>query len=156
MPSASFESRYYTSSDGLKLHYRDYPGPPSPRLNVLCIPSLTRNGRDFEDLASHLAQTYRVLCVELRGRGLSEYVKDPMTYVSEVYVRDMAALLASEGLSYVALIGTSLGGIVSMIMSAIIPAKILGVVINDIGPEINPVGLARIASYAGKTRPITT
>jgi small-conductance mechanosensitive channel len=52
MPSASFESRYYTSSDGLKLHYRDYPGPPSPRLNVLCIPSLTRNGRDFEDLAS--------------------------------------------------------------------------------------------------------
>ena len=155
MSPALFSSRYYTSPDGLKLHYRDYLGPPSSRFTILCIPGLSRNARDFEELAPHLAQNYRVICVDLRGRGLSEYAKDPMTYVPAVYVRDMAALLEAAGLSYVALIGTSLGGIVSIIMAAIMPAKILGVVINDIGPEINPAGLTRIASYVGKTRSIT-
>jgi pimeloyl-ACP methyl ester carboxylesterase len=156
MPSASFVSRYYASADGLRLHYRDYPGPPSPRLTVVCIPGLTRNARDFEDLAPHLAQRYRVLCVELRGRGLSEYARDPMSYVPPVYVRDVAALLMAAELRHVALIGTSLGGIISMILAATMPAKVLGAVINDIGPEINPAGLARIASYVGKARPIIT
>lgn len=155
MPSASFVSRYYTSADGLKLHYRDYPGPPSPRLSILCIPGLTRNARDFEDLAPHLAQRHRVLCVELRGRGLSEYAKGPMSYVPPVYVRDVAALLKAAELRHVALIGTSLGGIISMILAATMPHKILGVVLNDIGPEIDPAGLARIASYVGKTKPIS-
>ncbi len=155
MSPISFVSRYYTSPDGLKLHYRDYAGPASPRLTVVCIPGLTRNARDFEDLAPHLAKTYRVICVELRGRGLSEYAKDPMTYVPPTYVRDVAALLKVAKLAHVALIGTSLGGIISMVLGATMPAKILGVVLNDIGPEISPEGLARIASYVGQTRPIT-
>ncbi len=155
MSPVSFVSRYYTSPDGLRLHYRDYAGPSSPRLTVVCIPGLTRNARDFEDLAPHLAQTYRVICVELRGRGLSEYAKDPMTYVPPTYVRDVAALFKAANLAHVALIGTSLGGIISMVLAATMPAKILGVVLNDIGPEISPEGLARIASYVGQTKPIT-
>jgi pimeloyl-ACP methyl ester carboxylesterase len=155
MTAAPFTSRYYTSSDGLKLHYRDYSGPPGASFTVLCIPGLTRNARDFEDLALHLAQKYRVLCAELRGRGLSEYAKDPSTYVPPVYLRDMEALLNSVGLAQVAVIGTSLGGIVAMIMAGVMPQRMLGVVLNDIGPELDPAGLARIASYVGKTRPIT-
>lgn len=156
MTEAPFTSRFYTSPDGLKLHYRDYPGPANAPLTVLCIPGLTRNARDYEDLAPHLAAKYRVLCVELRGRGLSEYAQDPMTYVPLVYVRDVAALIKATGLAQVALIGTSLGGIISMVLAGVMPAKLLGVVLNDVGPEIDPAGLARIASYLGKTKPITT
>ncbi len=156
MTEAPFTSRFYTSPDGLKLHYRDYPGPSNAPFAVLCIPGLTRNARDFEELAPHLAAKYRVLCVELRGRGLSEYAKDPMTYVPPVYVRDVAALIKAASLSQVALIGTSLGGIISMVLAGVMPAKLLGVVLNDIGPEIDPAGLARIAGYLGKTKPVTT
>lgn len=155
-PAASFISRYYTSADGLRLHYRDYPGPPNPRLTVVCIPGLTRNARDFEDVAPHLADRYRVICAELRGRGLSEYAKDPMTYVPPVYVRDIVALLDAAGLKQVALIGTSLGGIISMVLATVIPARLLGVILNDIGPELDPAGLARIGSYVGRTKPIQT
>ena len=149
----AYTSRFYTSHDGLKLHYRDYAGPADARLTVVCIPGLTRNARDFEDLAPHLAQTYRVLCPELRGRGLSEYAKDPFTYTPPNYVKDMASLLAAERLKHVALIGTSLGGIVSMVLAAIMPQRLLGVVLNDIGPEIDPGGVARIGSYLGKAKP---
>lgn len=155
-PSAAFTSRFYTSHDGLKLHYRDYAGPPNARLTVVCIPGLTRNARDFEDVAPHLANRYRVICAELRGRGLSEYAKDPMTYVPATYVRDVVSLLDSAGLMRVAVIGTSLGGIISMILAALIPHRLLGVVINDIGPELDPVGLARIGSYVGRAKPIHT
>ena len=156
MNSAPFTSRFYTSPDGLKLHYREYAGPANAPFTVLCIPGLTRNARDFDELAPHLATRYRVLCAELRGRGLSEYAKDPSTYVPPVYVRDIAALINAEGLTRVALVGTSLGGVVSMILGSLMPAKLLGIVLNDIGPEISPVGLARIASYLGKTKPINS
>lgn len=153
---APFTSRYYTSFDGLKLHYRDYTGPADAPFTIICIPGLTRNARDFEDLAPHLARTYRVLCVELRGRGQSEYAKDPATYVPPTYIRDIDALITALGVSQVALIGTSLGGIISMILGGVVPYKLLGVVLNDIGPELDPAGLARIASYVGKSKPITT
>ena len=156
MTAAAFTSRYYMSSDGLKLHYRDYPGPPNAPFTVICIPGLTRNARDFDELAPHLAATYRVLCVELRGRGLSEYAKDPATYVPPVYVRDVATLIKATGLAQVALIGTSLGGIVSMVLGGVFSAKLLGIVLNDIGPEVNQAGLTRIAGYLGKTKPINS
>lgn len=153
---AAFTSRFYSSPDGLRLHYRDYAGPPDARLTVVCIPGLTRNARDFEAVAPHLASRYRVICAELRGRGLSAYAPDPMTYVPATYVRDMIALLDAAGLKRVALLGTSLGGIISMILAAVIPQRLLGVVINDIGPELDPSGLARIGSYVGRSKPITT
>jgi len=153
---ARFVSRYYQSFDGLKLHYREYAGPAGAPLTVLCLPGLTRNARDFEDLAPHLARRYRVLVAEFRGRGLSAYAPNPATYVPPIYVRDMAALLKAAGVSQVALIGTSLGGLVSTLITGVMPQKVLGVVLNDIGPEVDPAGLARIASYLGKGGPITT
>jgi len=156
MTTEPFISRFFTSHDGLRLHYREYVGPANAPFTIICIPGLTRNARDFEDLAPHLAQKYRVLCVELRGRGLSEYAKDAATYVPPVYVRDIGSLIAAEGLRHVALIGTSLGGIISMILGGVMPAKLLGVVLNDVGPELDPAGLARIASYLGKSKPIST
>ena len=154
--TAPFTSRFYTSPDGLKLHYRVYPGPADARLTVLCIPGLTRNARDFEELAQHLAQRYRVLCVELRGRGLSAYAANPATYVPPVYMRDVAALINSADGGQVALIGTSLGGIISMILAGVMPQRLLGVVLNDIGPELDPAGLTRIASYLGKSKPVNS
>jgi len=153
-PGAAFTSRFYQSADGLQLHYREYPGPPNAPFTVLCLPGLTRNARDFEDLAPHLARRYRVLCAEFRGRGLSAYAPNPATYVPPVYTQDMAALLKAAGLSQVAIIGTSLGGIVATLMTAVMPAKILGVVLNDIGPVIEPAGLTRIAGYLGKGTPL--
>src|SRR5262249_38785001 len=137
-------------------HYREYAGPADAPFTVICIPGLTRNARDFEALAPHLAERYRVLCVELRGRGLSQYAPDPMTYVPLTYVRDVAALLDHAGLAHAALIGTSLGGMVSMLLTAMMPARVLGVVLNDVGTEVDPRGLARIASYVGKTPPVVT
>ncbi|MBL8645512.1 MAG: alpha/beta hydrolase [Rhodospirillaceae bacterium] len=146
----SYEQKTYTSPDGLKLAVRDYPGPANPRLTIVCIPGLTRNARDFDELAPHLAQKYRVLSVDLRGRGLSEYAKDFNTYQPPVYVRDVAALLDAFSLKHVALIGTSLGGIISVVLGAVIPRRVLGIVMNDIGPEVDTTGLTRIAAYVAR------
>jgi pimeloyl-ACP methyl ester carboxylesterase len=156
MSSDRFVSRFYDSSDGLKLHYRDYAGPIGAPFTIVCIPGLTRNARDFDALAPYLARSYRVLCVELRGRGLSAYAPDPATYVPPVYVRDVMALLKAARLKQVVFIGTSLGGLVSTLFTAVMPAKVLGVVLNDIGPEIGQAGLVRIASYLGKSADIKT
>jgi pimeloyl-ACP methyl ester carboxylesterase len=145
-----FQARTYTSFDGLALHVRDYAGPATARLTVLCLPGLTRNARDFEPLAEHLSQHYRVLCADLRGRGRSVYASDPMTYVPATYVRDVAALLDAMDAPAVALIGTSLGGIIGMIMAAAMPQRLRGVVLNDVGPELDAVGMARIGRMVGK------
>lgn len=145
-----FQAKTYTSFDGLALHVRDYAGPAAPRLTVLCLPGLTRNARDFEALAEHLSARYRVLCADLRGRGRSAYAADPMTYVPAVYLRDVAALLDAMGAPSVALVGTSLGGIIGMTMAAVMPHRLLGVVLNDVGPEFDAAGIARIGRMVGK------
>jgi pimeloyl-ACP methyl ester carboxylesterase len=158
-----FEDRSWTSGDGLKLHFRDYPcadaasdSGPAARAPVICIPGLTRNARDFEDLAPRLAQHRRVLCVDLRGRGNSDYARDPMTYVPTQYVTDIEALLAQEQIARFVSIGTSLGGLVTMLMAWADQTRIAGAVINDIGPEIEPAGLARIRDYVGQGRAFET
>ena len=84
---------YWVSSDGLKLHYRHYAGGAS-RLPILCIPGLTRNARDFEGVAERLAGDWRLICVDLRGRGESAHAKDPMTYLPPTYLQDLEALEA--------------------------------------------------------------
>lgn len=147
---SSFLDRTVTTHDGLKLHLRDYPGPATPPFAVLCIPGLTRNARDFEDLAPHLAKRHRVLCVELRGRAGSEYAKDFTTYQPAVYVRDMIALLDQLELKSVGLVGTSLGGIISTILGAVASTRVLGIVLNDIGPEVDTSGISRIAAYVAR------
>jgi pimeloyl-ACP methyl ester carboxylesterase len=144
-----YENRYWQSSDGLRLHYRDYPGRED-RLPILCIPGLTRNARDFADLADRLAGEWRVIAVDLRGRGESAYAKDPMSYTPVSYVEDIEALLTGIGCAHFVSFGTSLGGIVTMLLAARSPGRIAGVLLNDVGPEIEPDGLERIRSYVGK------
>lgn len=153
----NFEDRSWTSGDGLRLHFREYRCADAAgvaRAPVICIPGLTRNARDFEDLAPRLAQHRRVLCLDLRGRGESDHARDPMTYVPLKYVADIDALLEQEAIARFVAIGTSLGGLVAMLMAWADAAqqrgRIAGAVINDIGPEIEPAGLARIRDYVGQ------
>jgi pimeloyl-ACP methyl ester carboxylesterase len=142
---------YWWSNDGLRLHYRDYSGDSS-RPPILCIPGLTRNARDFEAVAARLAGAWRVLCVDLRGRGESAYAKDPMTYVPLVYLQDLEALIRTLGLERFVLIGTSLGGILTMLLAAAEKGRVEGALLNDIGPAISEVGLERIRSYVGRSQ----
>ncbi|MGD8327085.1 MAG: alpha/beta hydrolase [Sphingomonadales bacterium] len=146
-----YAEQTYQSADGLKLYYRDYGGK-SDKPVVLCMPGLTRNSADFEDLAELLAPDFRVLCADQRGRGKSEYAKDSATYSPLTYVEDMKALLAHAGVDKVILIGTSLGGLMSMIMAASMADNIQGIIINDIGPDLAPDGISRILEYIGKAR----
>lgn len=150
-----WEDRTWTSGDGLKLHFRDYAGS-SEKPPVLCLPGLTRNARDFEALAERLAGEWRVLCPDMRGRGDSDYARDPMTYTPAHYVADVEALLAAEGIERFVSIGTSLGGLMTMLLAAANPQRIAAAVINDVGPEIEPAGLARIREYVGQGRSYET
>ena len=146
---AAFEDVYWWSADGVRLHARDYPGDPAA-LPVICLPGLTRNARDYADLAERLAGTRRVLAVELRGRGESGYAKDPMSYVPLTYERDVAALLEATGVDRFVAVGTSLGGIVTMLLAGMMRGRIEGALLNDVGPEIEPAGLSRIRGYVGR------
>jgi pimeloyl-ACP methyl ester carboxylesterase len=145
----NYSDGYWWSRDGLRLHYRDYAGPED-RPPVICFPGLTRNARDYEALAERLAGEWRVLCVEFRGRGESAYAKDAMTYVPLTYFQDVEALLETLGITRFVAVGTSLGGIVTMLLAAAERDKLAGVVLNDVGPELDPAGLARIRGYVGK------
>ncbi len=151
----TFKNSWYRTDDGLRLYFRDYPGPPG-RTPVLCLHGLTRNSADFEDLAPHLARSRRVLALDVRGRGRSDIDPDPGRYHAGTYVGDVAGLLASLGIERVILVGTSMGGIIGMIHGAAQPDGLAGLVLNDIGPEIDPAGLARIAGYVGRGGPVAS
>src|SRR5688572_27307326 len=101
---ADWSDGYWESSDGLTLHYRDYAGSAT-RPPILCIPGLTRNARDFEGVADRLAGEWRLLCVDLRGRGESGYARDPMTYVPLTYYQDLEALIRALALDRFILFG---------------------------------------------------
>jgi pimeloyl-ACP methyl ester carboxylesterase len=148
---ASWSDGYWWSNDGLRLHYRDYAGDAS-RPPIICIPGLTRNARDFEGVAARLAGDWRVICVELRGRGESAQAKDPMTYVPLTYLQDMEALLTELKLGRFVLFGTSLGGLITMLMAASGRERIAGALLNDIGPVLESRGLERIRSYVGRSQ----
>ncbi|RXZ66012.1 alpha/beta fold hydrolase [Pelagerythrobacter rhizovicinus] len=150
-----FSDRFWESPDGLKLHFRDYPGRED-HVPVVCMHGLTRNARDFATLAEHLAGEHRVLVPEMRGRGDSEYARDPATYTPMTYVEDVSALLAQEGISRFVAVGTSLGGLMTMMLAAAEPGRIAGAVLNDVGPELQAAGLARIAEYVGQGRNFPT
>ena len=155
MTAITWQDRYFHSADGLRLHYRDYPAA-GDRVPVLCLPGLTRHCRDFETIAPRIQASRRVLCADLRGRGLSQYDPNWRNYHPGTYVADVATLLAGAGIGRVVVLGTSLGGIVAMIMAATMPHVLAGVILNDIGPEVAPEGLARISSYVGNAGPVRT
>lgn len=148
---AAWSDGYWWSNDGLRLHYRDYPGGDA-RPPIICIPGLTRNARDFEGVAERLSPDWRVICVELRGRGESAYAKDPMSYVPLIYLQDLEALLRELKLDRFVLFGTSLGGLMTMLLSMSNKGRLAGALINDIGPLIDEKGLDRIRGYVGRSQ----
>ena len=155
--AAQYEDRYWTSSDGLNLHYRNYPGPEGgSALPVLCLHGLTRNSRDFAGLAEDLASRHRVIVPEMRGRGLSDYAPDSDSYNPLVYVEDVERLLAEEGITRFIAIGTSMGGLMTMLLAQAKPGRIAAVVMNDIGPVVEAEGLGRISGYVGQGRSYPT
>ena len=155
---SNFEDLWYQSSDGLRLYARDYPSrdgnDEAPVL--LCMHGLTRNSADFSGLAGHFSERCRVISVDQRGRGRSEYDPVITNYTPAVYVQDMFKLLDEQGVQSVILVGTSMGGLMSFLMCAMQPQRIRGVVLNDIGPEVDDRGLERIKGYVGKARPVTS
>ena len=151
----AYSTGEWTSADGLTLRYRDYAGSAA-RPPVLCIPGLTRNCRDFEPVAEAVAGEWRVICVDLRGRGQSDFARDSATYRPLQYAADVLALLDHLDLPRVVAIGTSLGGIVIMLMALASPERLAAVALNDVGPEIEPAGLTRIRGYVGQGRSFPT
>ena len=150
-----FKDCYWSSRDGLKLHYRDYPGRED-RPPVLCLPGLTRNARDFGELAEHLCGEWHVLCPDMRGRGDSAYAKDSASYNPMQYVDDVALMLEAAGIDRVVIIGTSQGGLMTMAMAMTMPQLIVAAALNDIGPKIELEGLERIRDYVGQGRSFPT
>ena len=148
---AAWSDGYWWSNDGLRLHYRDYAGDPS-RPPIICIPGLTRNARDFEGVAERLAGEWRLICVDLRGRGESAYAKDPMTYVPLTYLQDMEALIRALELRRFVLFGTSLGGLITSLLAMSDNSRLAGALINDIGPVIERSGIDHIRSYVGRSQ----
>ena len=146
--TAGVQDLTYESHDGLSLHYVDYAGGSG--LPVICLHGLTRNARDFRDLAPHLASSRRVICVDFRGRGLSQWDAQSDNYHAPVYVQDVLTLLNQIDLDRIIVIGTSLGGIVGTGLIQSNPNLVAGIVLNDIGPVIDPAGLARIGGHVGR------
>jgi pimeloyl-ACP methyl ester carboxylesterase len=149
-----WQSFFCNSQDGLKLHNRLYGSPHSKHVPVVCLPGLARTGADFHDIATALS-THRsrprfVLAMDYRGRGRSDYDSDPRNYDIRVELQDVQDVMTACGIHQAVFIGTSRGGIISMGLSAVRPACIKAVVLNDIGGVIEGKGLARIKSYVGK------
>jgi pimeloyl-ACP methyl ester carboxylesterase len=117
---------------------------------VLCLHGLTRNSRDFEDLAPHLQKHYRVIVPDMRGRGSSPHDPNPENYQPAVYVKDILALLDAVNEPRVMVIGTSMGGMLAMMLGVGYRNRVAGLVLNDMGPEVDPKGLERIKGYAGR------
>ncbi len=144
-----FQEKYYYSKDGLKLYYRDYNQGNSDKTPLLCLHGLTRNAKDFNKFARHFAAEYRVICLDIRGRGKSEYDPDYMNYQIPTYAQDVLAFLEHEGLEQVIAVGTSMGGLIAMAVGVTCPDVLKAIILNDIGPEIDPRGIERIAGFVG-------
>lgn len=151
-----WEDFYFTSRDGLRLYARRYPArDTSSKTPVLCLAGLTRNSRDFHDLAISLSQSDQSDCrevwaIDCRGRGRSAFDPDWRNYALQVEMLDVLDLMTIIGLSRVHIVGTSRGGLLAMIMGSARPGCIASVVLNDIGPVIEREGLLRIIAYVGR------
>lgn len=147
--SPVFTDATFQSDDGLNLYYRDYAARSGVHTSVLCLTGLTRNCRDYELLAPHIARHHRVICPDPRGRGRSDYDPNVENYHPGTYVQDTFKLLDLLGVEKAIVIGTSMGGLMAMIMCATAPERIVGVVLNDVGPKVSDEGIERIKSYVG-------
>ena len=149
MAEAAFSEGKWQSEDGLSLYYRDYPGgggkPP-----LLCLHGLTRNARDFEPFAERFAGEWRLIVPDMRGRGHSEYSRDPASYALGTYVTDVISLLRQLDCGPVAIVGTSMGGMIAMQIAAEKAWPLAAVVLNDIGPALESEGVERIREVVGQ------
>jgi len=147
--SRRYTDCYFTVRDGLRLHYRDYSGagdkPP-----LLCLHGLTRNARDFSDFAERYSPRFRVIALNFRGRAASDYDPLPARYNPMTYAGDVIELLDQLGIAQPIFVGTSLGGLVTMVIAATAPQRIAAAIINDVGPDVDPAGVDRILTYVGK------
>lgn len=146
-----YQEHHYQSNDGLCLYYRSYGA--ADRV-LICLPGLTRNSKDFEYLASRHAANWRVITPDLRGRGQSERDPDPSRYQHLTYAADIWKLVDDLEITKFAIIGTSLGGAIAMIMASQQPDRLLGVVLNDIGPVIPEAAIRRLMKYVGRMPPL--
>jgi pimeloyl-ACP methyl ester carboxylesterase len=153
-----FEERIIATIDGLSLYVRDYPPLlPQTGLPVICLHGLTRNSRDFEVVAPRIAALgRRVLAPDMRGRGQSANDPDPAHYVPAVYAQDVLKLMDAMDVPRAVFIGTSMGGLITLVVSTMAPDRIAASVLNDVGPQLNAAGLARIASYVGRSQPVAS
>ena len=147
---AAGRSLFVTAQDGLRLHVRAYGARASAALPVVCLPGLARTAADFESLAATLSSDRQVLAVDYRGRGKSDYDHNPANYNLQVELADALAVLTAFGIGPAVFIGTSRGGILTMLLAVARPTAIAGCVLNDIVPVIELGGLMRIKSYVGK------
>lgn len=150
-----YEDVRFTSADGLALYARDYPNEAAD-LTVLCLHGLTRSSKDFADLAAALQPRHRVLAMDQRGRGLSDRDPEPSHYALPTYVRDTFALLDHLGIDQVAIVGTSMGGLMAMFMAVEQPTRLRGVVMNDVGPVVESSGIQRISASLGKAEGVAS
>lgn len=145
---------FVSAADGLELYARDYGPPASPALPVVCLPGLSRTSADFDELALALSESERrprrVLALDYRGRGRSERDTDWRRYDIKIEAEDVLQILAAAGVHEAVLVGTSRGGLIAMLLSALRPTVIRGVVLNDVGPALETKGLLRIRSYLGQ------
>jgi pimeloyl-ACP methyl ester carboxylesterase len=137
------------SGKGLhRMAYAEWGDLHNPRV-LICVHGLTRQGRDFDTLAQDLASHYRVVCPDVVGRGLSDWLPDPTGYAIPQYVADMVSLVARLNVQHVDWVGTSMGGLIGLALAALAHSPVRKLVLNDVGPVIQPQALQRIGSYVG-------
>ena len=156
MSQTDYADLYALTPDGLRLHWRDYGDFKSPRLPVICLPGLTRNAADFHDIALRLSkqENRRVISLESRGRGLSDWAKQGSDYTIPQELTDLMHILDVLAIKRAHFLGTSRGGLITMALATLAPHMIASSILNDIGPVIEAEGLLRIKSYVGKSVPL--
>ncbi len=140
---------WYWSADGIRLHWRERHGP-ADRPTILCLPGLTRNASDFASLGNRLAGRFRLIAVDLRGRGESAWPKDSLTYVAMSYLHDLGRLFEAASVDRCIVIGSSVGGLLALQMTTAHRSRMAGVILNDIGPDVEPSGLRRLRALVGR------
>jgi pimeloyl-ACP methyl ester carboxylesterase len=151
-----FREQFIPTADGLTLYARDYPAQePVTGLPVLCLHGLTRNSKDFEVVAPRIAALgRRVIALDVRGRGRSDRDPQPARYMPPTYAQDVLQVLERLAIPRAVFLGTSMGGLITMIVAAAAQPRVAAVILNDVGPQLNPAAVARIAGYVGKVDPV--
>lgn len=152
-----YRDRRFSARDGLSIYFRDYPANTATAATpVLCLAGLTRNSRDFEEVAARIAPERRVIALDYRGRGRSDRDPEWRHYRPDIYLQDVADLLTVAGIDRVVVFGTSLGGLLGMALGLARPSSLAGLVLNDVGPELHRDGIDRIVERVGTDHPQKT